>query len=151
MSWIAAYLGSVVTINLAFSWLPEYDIFWSTWIGLVFVLRDMVQTRIGHYALLPMISAVLLSWIMGDPAVALASATAFAVSETVDWFVFTATKRPLRDRLWISSSVSIPLDTAVFCLMLNLLNPSVWVAAILSKMLAVSFIYAVMSLRARPA
>ena len=151
MSWTVAYLSSVVTINLAFSWLPEYSLLWSAWTGLVFVLRDMVQTRVGHYAILPMIAAVLLSWVMGDPAVALASATAFAVSETVDWFVFTVTKRPLRDRLWISSSVSIPLDTAVFCLMLNLLDPSVWMSAILSKMLAVSLIYVAMSLRARPA
>jgi hypothetical protein len=151
MFWIAAYLSSVVIINLAFSWLPNYSVIWSAWIGIVFILRDMVQTRVGHYALLPMLVAVLLSWIIGDPFVAVASATAFAVSETVDWIVFTITKRPLHHRIWISSFFSIPLDTAIFCLMLNLSDPFVWASAILSKMAAVSLICAALSFRERPA
>lgn len=149
MIWTAAYLGSVVAINLAFSWLPEFDLIWSTWVGLIFVLRDMVQTRIGHWSLLPMIAACLISWMLGDPFVAAASALAFATSETIDWLVFTITKRPLRDRLWISSACSIPIDTAVFCLMLGLYAPSIWFAAIASKFFGVTMVYIAMTMRAR--
>ncbi len=63
---------------------------------------------------LPLLAALVLSYITSDPAIALASATAFAVSECIDWLVFSITKRPLHDRLWISSALSIPLDTFIF-------------------------------------
>jgi uncharacterized PurR-regulated membrane protein YhhQ (DUF165 family) len=49
-----------------------------------------------------MLAALVLSYVTSDPSIALASATAFAVSECIDWLVFSITKRPLRDRLWIA-------------------------------------------------
>ena len=51
MLFLLAYIASVVLINFAFSTAPHLDIIWSAWGGLVFVLRDMVQTRFGHGAL----------------------------------------------------------------------------------------------------
>ncbi len=102
MLFLIAYISSVVLINYAFSTAPHLDIIWSAWGGLVFVLRDMVQTRFGHGAIAAMLAALVLSYITSDPSIALASATAFAVSECIDWLVFSVTKRPLHDRLWIS-------------------------------------------------
>ena len=114
MFYLLAYISSVVLINYAFSSAPHLDVIWSAWGGLVFILRDMVQTRFGHGALVAMLAALVLSYITSEPAIALASATAFFVSELIDWLVFSITKRPLRDRLWLSSALSIPVDTFIF-------------------------------------
>jgi uncharacterized PurR-regulated membrane protein YhhQ (DUF165 family) len=147
MHWIVGYLASVVAVNLAFSWAPHLDAVWSLWVGFVFILRDMVQARVGHWSLLPMALACLVSWLLGDPVVAAASAAAFAVSETVDWAVFTLTRRPLRDRLWISSACAVPADTAVFFLALGVYDPWAWAAAVLSKSVAAAAVYGAMSAR----
>ena len=50
MLFLIAYISSVVLINFAFSTAPHLDVIWSAWGGLVFILRDMVQTRFGHGA-----------------------------------------------------------------------------------------------------
>jgi uncharacterized membrane protein YraQ (UPF0718 family) len=81
MIFLIAYISSVVLINFAFSTAPHLDIIWSAWGGLVFVLRDMVQIRFGHGAIVAMLAALVLSYVTSDPSIALASATAFAVSE----------------------------------------------------------------------
>ena len=44
--------------NFAFSAAPHLDIIWSAWGGLVFILRDMVQTRFGHGAIVAAKSVV---------------------------------------------------------------------------------------------
>lgn len=129
MLFLIAYISSVVLINYAFSTAPHLDVIWSAWGGLVFVLRDMVQTRFGHGAILAMLAALVLSYVTSDPAIALASATAFAVSECIDWLVFSITKRPLHDRLWISSALSIPLDTFIFFGLIDALTPGVILTA----------------------
>jgi len=96
MLFLIAYISSVVLINYAFSSAPHLDVIWSAWGGLVFILRDMVQTRFGHGALVAMLAALVLSYVTSEPAIALASATAFFVSELIDWLVFSVTRRPLR-------------------------------------------------------
>ena len=80
MLFLVAYIASVVLINYAFSTAPHLDIIWSAWGGLVFVLRDMVQTRFGHGAIAAMLAALVLSYVTSDPSIALASATAFGCS-----------------------------------------------------------------------
>ena len=147
MIWLAAYIGSVVAINYAFSIAPHLDLVWSCWVGLIFVLRDMVQVRFGHGSLLAMAAGILLSYVLADPFVAFASVAAFAVSETIDWAVFTITKRPLRDRLWLSSALSIPVDTAIFFGLIGVLSPTVWTASIASKLAGVSVVWLLMRAR----
>ncbi|HEY0285656.1 MAG TPA: preQ0 transporter [Pseudomonas sp.] len=149
MLFLITYIGSVVLINFAFSTAPDLDIIWSAWGGLVFVLRDMVQTRYGHGAIFAMLAALALSYITSDPTIALASATAFAVSECIDWLVFTVTKRPLHDRLWLSSALSIPLDTFIFFGMIDALTPPVILTALGSKFAGVTAVWLAMAWRAR--
>ena len=67
MIFLIAYISSVVLINFAFSTAPHLDIIWSAWGGLVFVLRDMVQTRFGHGAIVAMLAALVLSFIVKLP------------------------------------------------------------------------------------
>ncbi|MDD0972885.1 VUT family protein [Pseudomonas fontis] len=149
MPFLIAYISSVVLINYAFSSAPHLDVIWSAWGGLVFILRDMVQTRFGHGAIFAMLAALVLSYVTSDPTIALASATAFAVSECIDWLVFTITKRPLHDRLWLSSALSIPLDTFIFFGMIGALTPAVVGTAMASKFAGVTVVWLVMAWRAR--
>ncbi|MBA1193246.1 VUT family protein [Pseudomonas entomophila] len=149
MFYLLAYVSSVVLINYAFSSAPHLDVIWSAWGGLVFVLRDMVQTRYGHGALLAMLAALVLSYVTSEPAIALASATAFFVSELIDWLVFSVTRRPLRDRLWLSSALSIPVDTVIFFGMIGALTPAVAGTALLSKCAGVTVVWLAMAWRDR--
>lgn len=82
--------------------------------GLVFVIRDFVQREMGHRVLLVMALAIGWSFFYAWPVIALASGIAFAISETVDWIVFTFTKYRLSTRILLSSAVAAPVDTAVF-------------------------------------
>ncbi|WP_338526103.1 preQ0 transporter [Pseudomonas batumici] len=149
MLFLIAYIASVVLINFAFSAAPHLDIIWSAWGGLVFILRDMVQTRFGHGALVAMVAALLLSYFTSEPAIALASATAFALSECIDWLVFSITRRPLHDRLWISSALSIPLDTFIFFGLIGALTPGVILTALGSKFAGVTCVWLAMAWRSR--
>ena len=149
MLFLIAYISSVVLINFAFSTAPHLDVIWSAWGGLVFVLRDMVQTRFGHGAIIAMLAALVLSYVTSDPTIALASATAFAVSECIDWLVFTITKRPLHDRMWLSSALSIPVDTFIFFGLIDALTTPVILTALLSKFAGVTAVWLIMVWRAR--
>ncbi|MNJ59268.1 hypothetical protein D3C77_549430 [compost metagenome] len=115
----------------------------------MFILRDMVQTRFGHGALVAMLVALVLSYVTSEPAIALASATAFAVSELIDWLVFSITKRPLHDRLWLSSALSIPIDTLIFFGMIGALTPAVVGTALASKFAGVTAVWLIMAWRLR--
>ncbi|MFK8329169.1 VUT family protein [Pseudomonas sp. BJa5] len=149
MPFLIAYISSVVLINYAFSSAPHLDVIWSAWGGLVFILRDMVQTRYGHGALVAMLVALVLSYVTSEPAIALASATAFAVSELIDWLVFSITRRPLHDRLWLSSALSIPIDTFIFFGMIGALTPVVVGTALASKFAGVTAVWLIMAWRLR--
>ena len=96
-----------------------------------------------------LLAALVLSYVTSDPAIALASATAFAVSECIDWLVFSITKRPLHDRLWISSALSIPLDTFIFFGLIGALTPAVAGTALVSKFAGVTVVWLIMAWRIR--
>ena len=110
--------------------------------GVVFIARDFCQRAIGHWCLAAMVVAGLLSWWMADPFVALASVAAFAVAELADWCVYTVTKRPLADRILLSSAISTPLDSVVFLGMIGALSPELVGYQIASKMAAAVVVWA---------
>lgn len=71
--------------------------------GACFVFRDAVHDTAGRWASLAVIAVGgLLSFLVADPFIALASAVAFTVSETVDLAVYT----PLRRRGYIRAAVA---------------------------------------------
>ncbi|MEM7768528.1 MAG: VUT family protein [Pseudomonadota bacterium] len=82
--------------------------------GLVFVFRDFVQRQMGQKVLVVMALAIAWSFYYAWPVIALASGIAFAVSETVDWLLFTFTKYRLSTRILLSSAVASPVDTTIF-------------------------------------
>lgn len=82
--------------------------------GLVFVFRDFVQRQMGQKVLIVMALAIAWSFYYAWPVIALASGLAFAVSETVDWLLFTFTRYRLSTRILLSSAVASPIDTTLF-------------------------------------
>ena len=82
--------------------------------GMVFVVRDFVQREMGHRVLVLMALAIGWSFYYSWPVIALASGLAFAISETVDWLLFTFTKYRLSTRILLSSALAAPIDTTVF-------------------------------------
>lgn len=84
--------------------------------GLTFILRDSLHDAAGKRATLAVIAAgALLSFLVADPFIALASAVAFGLSELADLAVYT----PLRKRGYVraaiaSNVVGSIVDTVVF-------------------------------------
>ena len=82
--------------------------------GLVLVVRDFAQREIGHEVLLAMAVALGLTALAAGPELALASGAAFAVSEIIDWLLFTFSKYKLSTRVLLSSALAAPVDTTIF-------------------------------------
>lgn len=137
------YIANVVFCNWLFAVVPMINLGSfgmlspvAAIVGFTFVLRDYAQRSIGHYVILCMAIACVLSFYMADPYVALASATAFAVSEIADYALYTLTKRPFHQRVLLSSAVSTPVDTVVFLWWIDALSPATVVLMIAAKLLA---------------
>ena len=118
--WTAAYIVSIVVVNWLFVVVPGVptpmgELYLATLVvGAVFVLRDYAQREVGHFVLLATLVAGVITWYMTTPELALASITAFAISEMADWAVFSFTRKPLQKRILISSLISVPLDSLAF-------------------------------------
>jgi queuosine precursor transporter len=86
-------------------------------VGLAFTLRDLLQEWAGRaWVVLGILCGALLSFLVASPGLAVASGTAFLLSETLDFAVYT----PLRDRgrfveaVVLSNTAGIVLDSVVF-------------------------------------
>ena len=133
------YIFSIVLVNFMFAHTgPEFG---AVLVGSVFVLRDFVQRRIGHYVLLPMLFACGISYFMASPVVATASLTAFLVAELSDWAIYTALPFRFHYRILYSSVIGVAVDTLVFLPMIGL---PLWPLALIawcSKMIAAVLVF----------
>jgi uncharacterized PurR-regulated membrane protein YhhQ (DUF165 family) len=109
--------------------------------GSHFKYEDYAQKEIGHKVIIAMGIGAFLSYIMADPYVAIASLIAFAVSETIDWSIFTFTKKPLHKRILISSLISTPIDSALFLYIIGHFSILATTTMFVSKMIAALIIY----------
>lgn len=88
-----------------------------TWLaGLTFVLRDLVDDLGGRVAVMVAVAAgCALSLALSNPAIAVASVAAFAVSELVDFGIYRPLRRHGYVRAAVASNVAGSLvDTIVF-------------------------------------
>jgi uncharacterized PurR-regulated membrane protein YhhQ (DUF165 family) len=148
--WAAAYVGLMPFINWSFAAVPTAHI--PDWLGggqfqplaivtgLVLVVRDFAQRELGHWIWGAMIVGLALSTLTSWITVVVASGLAFLISETVDWAVYTFSKRPLSQRIMLSSVASAPLDQIVFIGLASLAVPGIFalgtvLTGILSKLL----------------
>ena len=155
MTFVILYIASIVAVNWAFSVVPLLpmpggEMFppVSLLVGFVFVLRDLAQRAVGHNVLWAMAIGVGLSYVLADPFVATASAVAFAISELVDWLIYTITKRPLSDRILWSSALGTPVDSAVFLLMIGAFGWLGFIAMTASKMIGSLVVWLALKRRA---
>ncbi len=151
--WVYVYVLLIPFVNWSFAHVPTLPLAdggtfspLAIVTGLVLVVRDFAQREIGHTIFIPLIIGIAVSFAMAPPAIALASAAAFAISETVDWAVYTFVKRPLSQRVLISSAIGAPIDSAVFWLLASLAVAGVFtwmtvLTAIASKWLGVVVVY----------
>jgi uncharacterized PurR-regulated membrane protein YhhQ (DUF165 family) len=155
--WTVAYVASIVLVNWLFVALPYFETPLGAWtvanliVGFVFILRDMSQRELGNKVLIATAFAGLLTYLTVDPGVALASVTAFMVSEIADWGVYTATRKPLAERILWSSAVATPLDTIIFQHMIGILTPAAFLLETVSKMAAAVAVWWLLRQRAKPA
>jgi len=85
-------------------------------VGLAFVLRDLVQRRLGtRWAVAAILIGAGLSAFLAPPALVVASGTAFLLSELADFAVYTPLQRKrLILAVFASSVVGLIVDSIVF-------------------------------------
>jgi uncharacterized PurR-regulated membrane protein YhhQ (DUF165 family) len=125
MIYLIAYIGTIVAANWAigtfglvpigFGLLAPAGVYF---VGLAFTLRDLTQERLGRSATLLAIAAGAALSTLLSPSLALASGTAFLLSELADFAVYT----PLRRRRWLlavaaSNVVGLVVDSVLFLLL----------------------------------
>lgn len=140
------YMILIPLVNWAFGNTPIFTLpdggKWSPFsivVGLILVVRDFAQREIGHYVFVPLMVGVVLSYFMAPPIIAMASAAAFLVSETIDWGVFTYTRAPLSLRVLLSSVVGSVADSLVYLTGANFAVPGIFSWWTLGTMLASKF------------
>ncbi|CAK7020036.1 MAG: queuosine precursor transporter [Desulfovibrio sp.] len=141
MFYASLYVVSIVLVNWLFAVIPPVVLpggeVWppmSLLVGFIFVIRDFAQRAVGHKVLLAMMVGAGISYFMAGPEIALASMTAFVVSELLDWAVYSYTGRPFSQRIILSSVMSTPVDTAVFLYCINMLGVGSVLIMTLSKL-----------------
>lgn len=155
MIYVIAYVALIVAVNIAFSIAPMLPLpgggFFppvALLVGFVFIARDFVQRAAGHRVLWAMLAGTGISYVLADPFVATASAVAFAISEIVDWAVYTGTRRPLSDRILLSSAIGTPVDTAIFLSMIGAFGWAGFAAMTASKMMGALAVWLTLRRRA---
>lgn len=156
---VGAYVASILLVNWLFApaqLVPGITVWGSPWgdlylanivVGLVFVLRDYAQREIGHKVLLATAAAGLITYFLVDPVIAVASVTAFFLSELTDWAIYSFTKRPLQSRILLSSLFAVPVDTLAFQHLAGYLTPAAFSTEVLSKALGVAIVWYLLKLR----
>jgi uncharacterized PurR-regulated membrane protein YhhQ (DUF165 family) len=143
MIFAGLYVAAIALVNWGFAHVPLIH-GWpplSIAVGGVFALRDFGQRAIGHKILIAMAAGLVLSYVLASPFVAIASAVAFAVSEGLEWLIYTITKRPFRDRVAWSVLGSTPIDSSLFLLLIGAFSPFAVVAMTVSKFVGAAFVY----------
>jgi uncharacterized PurR-regulated membrane protein YhhQ (DUF165 family) len=120
---LAAYIATIPAANLAVTHYGAVPVGFGLVapagvyaVGIALVLRDLAREAAGRTAVVAAIAmGALLSWLLATPALALASAAAFAVSETLDFAVYEPLRRKgLLTAMAASNAVGLAADSLVF-------------------------------------
>jgi len=161
--WTYLYLFLVPFVNWSFAHVPTVPLpHGGEWpplaivTGLILVVRDLAQREVGHYIFVPLAIGIAISFAMAPAEIALASAAAFAISESIDWALFTFLKKPLSKRIFLSAGISSPIDSTVFIFLAsfkvkNIFNPYSVIASIISKLVGCVIVYYMLKYREKRA
>ena len=137
-TWPALYLTSILLGNFFVMWFGIVHIAGLTFpagvvfVGLTFSFRDFVQRQWGDYACwIWMAIATGITFFLNQQ-IALASVSAFLVSEAVDWASFKYLKFSFKKRIYISNLFSCPLDSLIFVtIAFGWVWPAIWGQALI--------------------
>ncbi|GII65338.1 hypothetical protein Skr01_54230 [Sphaerisporangium krabiense] len=120
---LLAYIATIPAANLAVTHLGAVPVGFGYvapagvyMVGLALVLRDLSREAAGRFAVLAAIAVgIVLSYLLADPDLAMASAVAFAVAELADFGVY----EPLRRRglmiaILASNAIGLLVDSLLF-------------------------------------
>ena len=80
--------------------------------------------------------------------IAVASITAFILSELADWAIYSFWKKPLQQRILVSSLIAVPLDTFAFQHLAGYLSTAAFTTEVLSKAVGVFVVWYLLKMRA---
>lgn len=117
-----AYVGTILAANLASTHLPALTVgqllvpAGTLFAGVTFTLRDVLHEAVGPRVLFAAIGlGTAMSWLAASPRIALASALAFALSETLDSTIYGLLRRRSRLRALLGSNVAgLLIDSLLF-------------------------------------
>lgn len=122
MTWIVAYIATIFAANWAIQTFGVVPVGFGLmapagvyFVGLAFTFRDLAHEEVGRrWIVVAIVVGAGLSALV-SPQFALASGTAFLLSELADFAVYT----PLRERGWLravaaSNAVGLVVDSALF-------------------------------------
>jgi len=141
------YIAFIILINSAYSYFPYATIAGAPFsmgdmvVGMIYIFRDFAQREIKHYVIFAMLFGAAVSYFFADKTMAIASVAAFSVAETIDWAIFTFTKKPLSQRLFWSAAISAPIDSIIFLSIYGPLNAEGVLVLCLSKTLGVVLVW----------
>ncbi len=148
-TWGIVYVALIPFVNWSFGWAPQWQLPFAPQFGfnpvtivtgLVLVVRDFAQREMRHYVLIAMAIGVGWSFYYANPQIAIASATAFAIAELLDWALFTFTRYRLSTRVMLSSLFAAPLDTTVFLFGAGFLTFPNWLMSVIGKLLGAAVV-----------
>lgn len=125
------YIILIILLNTLFTFIPLVhalgtEISPMDWtVGIVYVLRDFAQRELHHKVIFAMLIGSILSYGLAGKTMAIASMSAFLIAECIDWGVYTFTRRSLSQRILWSASLSVPVDSSVFLMIIHQFN---WLA-----------------------
>ena len=161
--WVGLYILMIPFVNWSFTWAPAWKlvgdfVFNPVTIvtGLILVVRDFAQRQIGHYIFFAMLVALGLTVWGAGLMLAIASGSAFFLSETIDWALFTFTRASLVRRVLISTAIAAPVDSIAFLsiaqyVRIDSFSVANVVMSIVGKLLGLLVVLAMMKLRERQA
>jgi len=118
--WALTYVLSVLLANIFVDLFGIVDFLGLTFpagvifAGLCFSFRDFAQQYWGVSKIWVFIGIATIITMFMNWQIAIASVSAFLISEFVDWLIFTITKKDFIHRIWISNTISTPIDSIIF-------------------------------------
>ena len=118
--WALAYIVSVLLANILVDYFGIVTILGLTFpagvvfVGLTFSFRDFAQRFWGVWKIWLFIVIATFITLFMNWQIAIASVTAFLISETIDWLIFTIVKKDFIYRILISNIISTPIDSITF-------------------------------------
>lgn len=121
--WAIAYISSVLLANIFVDYFGVVKAFGLTFpagvvfVGLTFSFRDFTQRYWGKWKIWLFIAISTVITLFMNWQIAVASVSAFLIAETIDWLVFTITKKDFTHRILISNTLSTPIDSMIFVIL----------------------------------